>query len=150
MKKIVVSILILLGLYTAWTQPKAVLSESSATQKQTTVDIDQTDQIMAAYRAKQSDIQVLSQGSVVKLLKDDDQGSRHQKFILKLNTGHTLLVAHNIDLSSRISELKVGDTVRFYGEYEWRPEGGVIHWTHRDPQKRHIDGWLEHQHIRYE
>jgi hypothetical protein len=77
-------------------------------------------------------------------LPDDTQGSRHQKFILKLNSGQTILIAHNIDIAPRISTLKVGDHINFYGEYEWNPEGGVVHWTHRDPSGGHEGGWLNH------
>jgi hypothetical protein len=35
--------------------------------------------------------------------------------------------------------------VAFRGEYEWNPEGGIIHWTHHDPGGRHAGGWLKHK-----
>jgi len=38
----------------------------------------------------------------------------------------------------------MGDSVGFYGEYEWNSKGGVIHWTHLDPSGQHIAGWLKH------
>lgn len=81
---------------------------------------------------------------MIKLLADDLKGSRHQRFILKLNTGQTLLVAHNIDLAPRIDNLSEGDEISFYGEYEWNDRGGVIHWTHYDPKGKHTAGWLVH------
>ncbi|EJL6293414.1 DUF3465 domain-containing protein [Vibrio cholerae] len=100
--------------------------------------------LQQAYQSQQSDLQVQGFGQLVKVLPDDNDGSRHQKFILKLNSGQTLLVAHNIDLAPRIPNLKVGDIVEFYGEYEWNKKGGVLHWTHKDPQNRHAHGWLKH------
>lgn len=98
-----------------------------------------------AYKSHQSDIQVTGIGEVIKLLPQDNQGSRHQKFIVRLNSGQTLLVSHNIDLAPKIESLTIGDTVEFYGEYEWNDKGGVIHWTHRDPNGRHTHGWLKHR-----
>ncbi|EGR2479933.1 DUF3465 domain-containing protein, partial [Vibrio cholerae] len=98
--------------------------------------------LQQAYKSQQSDLQVQGFGKVVKVLPDDNDGSKHQKFILKLNSGQTLLVAHNIDLAPRIPNLQVGDSVEFYGEYEWNKKGGVLHWTHKDPQNRHAHGWL--------
>ena len=99
----------------------------------------------AAFANRQSDIQVQGQGIVIRMLKDDLDGSRHQRFILELDTGQDLLIAHNIDIAPRITGLEKGDTVEFYGEYEWNSKGGVIHWTHHDPNHRHIDGWLKHR-----
>jgi len=97
-----------------------------------------------AFENEQSDIQVEGEGTVWKTLPDDNKGTRHQRFILKLSSGQTLLVAHNIDLADKIKGLKKGDKVAFYGEYEWSEQGGVIHWTHHDPSGRHTDGWLKH------
>lgn len=101
--------------------------------------------IAQAFQQRKSNVQVESLGQVIAILPDDNEGSRHQKFLLKLDNGITILIAHNIDLAPRIDNLKKGDTVAFYGEYEYSDKGGVVHWTHHDPRKRHIDGWLKYQ-----
>lgn len=66
-----------------------------------------------------SNLQVRASGQVVAVLADDNEGSRHQKFILKLSNGQTVLVAHNVDLAPRIANIAKGDTVEFFGEYEY-------------------------------
>lgn len=105
----------------------------------------QASSLQEAYKNRKSDIQVQGSGTVIRILKDDNTGSRHQKFILKLTFDQTILIAHNIDLAPRISSINKGDTVQFYGEYEWTNKGGVVHWTHRDPKGHHINGWLKHK-----
>lgn len=97
-----------------------------------------------AFATETSNLQVEGQGKVTKILPSDIDDTQHQKFILRLNTGQTLLIAHNIDIAPRIDNLKTGDSVSFYGEYEWNELGGVLHWTHRDPDNQHINGWLKH------
>lgn len=97
-----------------------------------------------AYLKKQESVQVSGSGTVIKLLPDDLKGSRHQKFILKISQDLTILIAHNIDLAPKIETLKKGDQISFSGEYEYNNRGGVVHWTHHDPGKRHQDGWLKH------
>jgi hypothetical protein len=87
---------------------------------------------------------VTGRGTVTRVLSDDRDGSPHQRFILMLPSGQTLLIAHNIALAERVP-LKKGDVVQFKGEYEWNPEGGVVHWTHDDPRGRHDAGWLRYE-----
>lgn len=97
-----------------------------------------------AFRERRSNLQVAGEGIVIRILPDDRDGSRHQRFILRLSSGQTLLIAHNIDLAPRVSSLSNGDVVEFNGEYEWNEQGGIIHWTHHDPDGRHEGGWLRH------
>ncbi len=97
-----------------------------------------------------SNVQVYGNGIVISMLSDDLSGSRHQRFIIELNSNQTLLVSHNIDLAPRINDLSLGDHVEFFGEYEWNNEGGVIHWTHHDPDRIHVDGWILHNYVIYQ
>ena len=103
------------------------------------------DSVLASVFEKHaSNIQVEGQGTVARILPDDNDGSRHQRFIVRLSSGQTILIAHNIDLAPRVSSLNEGDVVSFSGEYEWHPKGGVVHWTHRDSDGRHPAGWIRH------
>lgn len=108
------------------------------------------DAITRAFQQRADEVQVHGKGTVFKLLSDDRDGSRHQRFLVRLQSGITLLVAHNIDLAARIDTLESGDKVEFSGLYEWNQKGGVLHWTHHDPQGRHQGGWIKHEGKRYQ
>lgn len=109
------------------------------------------DQVLAAaFEGRRSDVQVRGGGHITRLLPDDNNGSRHQRFIVRLASGQTLLIAHNIDLADRIASLQTGDYVEFNGEYAWTAQGGVIHWTHRDPRGSHVAGWIKHNDRTYQ
>lgn len=130
--------------YSVWQEQRDNIAPSSS--QSNTQSAVAGDQLLAqAFRNQQSDVQVQGQGVVSKLLPDDLKGSRHQRFIVKLASGQSLLVAHNIDLAPKITQLREGDTIEFYGEYEWNNKGGVLHWTHHDPRNKHVGGWLKHQ-----
>jgi len=103
-----------------------------------------------AFLARESNVEVAGEGAVTKILADDKSGGRHQRFIIKLTGGQTLLIAYNIDLAPRIDSLQIGDSIKFYGEYLWNEKGGIVHWMHRDPQGKHEAGWIEYKGRRYE
>ncbi|MBK9387801.1 MAG: DUF3465 domain-containing protein [Planctomycetes bacterium] len=105
--------------------------------------------ILDAFAAKRSNLLVEVRGRVKRKLADDTEGSPHQKWILTLAGGHTVLVAHNLDLAPRVP-LEAGDELLVRGEYEYSREGGVLHWTHDDPARKHPGGWVELRGQRYE
>jgi len=111
---------------------------------------DQDQAIEAAFLNQRNNVQVRGQGIVTRLLADDLRGSRHQRFLVELKSGQTLLISHNIDLAPRIKDIQTGDPVAFYGEYEFNTKGGVIHWTHHDPKGRHPGGWIKHKGVTYQ
>jgi len=94
---------------------------------------------------QRSGVMVESEGVVTKVLRDDLEGSRHQRFIVRLPSGNTVLISHNIDLAPRIETLLAGDSVVFRGQYEWNNKGGVVHWTHHDPSGDRPGGWIRHE-----
>ena len=112
--------------------------------------VNDIDKISRAYDNHISDIQVIGIGVIIRILDDDIKGIQHQRFIIELLSGQTLLISHNIDLAPRINTLMIGNEIVFYGEYEWNEEGGVVHWTHHDPQEEHISGWLIYTGYKYE
>ncbi len=83
-------------------------------------------------------------GFVRRLLTDDDDGSRHQRFVIQLSNRQTLLIAHNVDVAARIP-LSLGDRIRFRGVYEWNDLGGLVHWTHHDPLGVEDGGWIRYR-----
>lgn len=119
----------------------------AASQYQPNTENTQAEEVSIAelYQQQKSDVQIEVTATVSRLLGDDNEGSRHQRFIVEFEDGHTLLVTHNIDLAPRINSLNVGDEVTIYGEYEWNNKGGVMHWTHHDPANRHPHGWIRHK-----
>ncbi len=113
-------------------------------------DVRQTENhVDQLFRDRISDVMVTLTGPVDRILPDDHEGSRHQRFIIRTPSGRTVLIAHNIDLARRVP-LEIGDTVTVRGEYEWSDRGGTMHWTHHDPRQWREGGWIEHHGVRYE
>ncbi len=103
----------------------------------------QSGPVASAFANRRSNLVLTDRGRVIKVLSDDLKGDRHQRFLVQMANGPSILIAHNIDLAPRVRGLREGDQVRFKGEYEWTDKGGVVHWTHHDPAGRHPGGWIE-------
>ena len=151
-RTILLSALILAVIYFGFSQPESVVLHNLVETSQNRVETSQNsdDTLASAFNNRTNNLQVEGQGTVIKILPEDLAGTRHQKVIIRLSSGQTLLIAHNIDLASRVISLTKGDKIFFYGQYEWNPKGGTIHWTHHDPAGRHTAGWIEHNGIRYQ
>lgn len=108
-----------------------------------------TGAVATAYQQRRSNVILEDAGRIVKVLPDDNKGSRHQRFLVDMGT-NTILIAHNIDLAPRVIDIREGAQIRFKGEYEFNNKGGVVHWTHHDPGGRHEGGFLEYQGQRYQ
>lgn len=97
-----------------------------------------------AFAERRSNVIVQGTGVVTRLLSDDRHGDRHQRFLLEVAGGQSLLIVHNIDVAPRL-DVEVGDRVEFAGEYDWNSQGGLVHWTHRTAEGPHPHGWLKHR-----
>lgn len=144
--------LVLLGLVVIWGQDwlaTGALENSAKSESSQSSSASSGDQrIDELFEDQRSDVMVTVEGIIDRVLEDDKEGSRHQRFIVRLGSRRTLLVAHNIDLADRVP-LAQGDAVVVRGEYEWNDRGGLLHWTHHDPGGRRPGGWIEFNGTRY-
>lgn len=129
--------------------PSATASGAAPSNTSAGADTDDAKFVEKLFAQERSGVMVTVRAEVVHILPDDNEGSRHQRFLIELSPERTLLVAHNIDLAERVP-LDEGDTILLRGQYEWNEKGGVVHWTHHDPGNRREGGWIEHAGVRYE
>lgn len=101
-----------------------------------------------ALREERSGVWLEVEAPIVKVLDDDRHPPRHQRILLDMGRRRTLLLTHNIDLAPRVPA-SAGDVLRIRGRFEWNKKGGVIHWTHHDPQGRKPGGWVDLDGERY-
>lgn len=148
MKRLLVAVavvLVCLVAVTQWGWPSTPAPNKTGVDQEA-ASVANTDADFArAFADRAGGLELEGQGTVSKLLADDTDGDRHQRFVVRLDSGQTLLVAHNIDVAPRVSALRLGDTVSFKGEYEWNEQGGIMHWTHHDPTGNHAAGWIRHE-----
>jgi len=109
---------------------------------------DDSAMIERAYADHISNI-VVETDAVVTLIKPDlEDLERSQVFVVTLDNGHRVEVMHNLDVAQGVP-VRRGAKIRVRGEYDWTPQGGVIHWTHNDPTGQREGGWIEYEGKRY-
>ncbi len=151
MKHTTLVLLFILSLLVACKQSTSSVSAAGDAAISTEINVDENNStLIDAFKNKKSDIFVEGAGVVKKLLADDNKGSRHQKFLVSISPEQTLLFAHNIDLAPRVENLQIGDAITFKGDYVYNPKGGVMHWTHHDPDGKQQGGWIKHNGKLYE
>ncbi|MDE3112955.1 MAG: DUF3465 domain-containing protein [Chloroflexota bacterium] len=104
-----------------------------------------------AFAQRRSNVEVTATGRVERLLADERGASgMHQRFIVTLDGAtQTVLVDNNVTIGER-APLAAGDAATIHGEYVWNAEGGLIHFTHHDPEHTHEGGWIEVRGTRYQ
>jgi hypothetical protein len=104
----------------------------------------------AAFHDHSTNVELTASGTVARVLADDTQGLKHQRFVLRMPSGLTVLVAHDIDEAPRVPDLRAGQPLLAHGEYVWNAQGGIVHWTHHDSSGRHAPGWIDYDGRRYQ
>jgi hypothetical protein len=107
-----------------------------------------SDMIRRAYESRESNVWVEAPARVTRLLPDGEDLGHFQEFRVELENGHVLRVMHDLDRAQRVP-FSAGSQIRIRGEYDWSPEGGVIHWTHIDQSGERDGGWILYEGRRY-
>lgn len=102
-----------------------------------------------AHRYRQTGFMAEVEGTVARILMDDREDRRNQKFTIRLTNGQMLLVIHDQEVAGRVP-VSVGDTVLVRGEYVWTETGGTLRHTQRDYSTQRLHGWIDHQGERYD
>jgi len=100
--------------------------------------------VCALYASGTSGAEVLAEGTVVaELGTSNGPSGEHEGFLLRLTRQCDLMlrVETNVDITGPVP-LRPGETVIVKGQFEDDPTGGVIHWTHHDPEGRHVAGYV--------
>lgn len=86
---------------------------------------------------------IVKKAQVIKLLRNDNKGAKHQRWIIQIENGVTITIVHNIDIAEKVP-VSPGDIIEAAGELIFgdRKKDPILHWTHADPNKKYIDGYI--------
>jgi hypothetical protein len=87
----------------------------------------------SAFQTHRSKLWLTVSAHVTRDLADAHGTYTHQRFIVTCSGGFTLLIVNDISIGER-APAHIGDTVTVRGQYIWNDQGGLIHFTHHDPE----------------
>lgn len=107
--------------------------------------------VQNAFERRAENVELTASGAIDRVLSDQDGPSGpHERFIVRLSdVGLTLLVEHNLSIAPRVP-VAVGEAVLVHGEYVWNAQGGLLHFTHHDPDGSHEGGYVVYGGKRYD
>ncbi|NUN05797.1 MAG: DUF3465 domain-containing protein [Bdellovibrio sp.] len=79
--------------------------------------------------------------TVTKVLPNDEDGRKHQKWMVRLSNGNTMQAVYNSDMCPEVP-VKVGDVIAMGGMFLWTNSGPMLHWLHHDPRGNRPDGYV--------
>lgn len=123
-------------------------NSSNGAESASVQSIDQS-QLLQAQANQAKKVEIIFSARVKKILPDDTKGLPHQRLLLAVENGSTVLLAHDIKYAPKVP-VQVGDMLVVKGEYIWNRKGGVVHWTHHSDTPRHEGGYIEFGGQRYE
>lgn len=108
------------------------------------------ERLLNAFEQGRTGVWVSGHGIVAQLIGDETvSGERHQRMVVNVDGRLDLIVRHSTEQSERIPVAQ-GDTVAFQGRYEWSGRGGVVGFTHHDPEQPGDGGWIRYQGTTYD
>ena len=118
-------------------QPSAVASDNSAARR--------------AFAGHTDGVELTITGTVDRVLSDQSGPSGpHERFVVALaDVTMTVLVEHNLSIAPRVP-VAAGEAVVVHSEYIWNAQGGLVHFTHHDPDRSHEGGYILYAGKRYD
>lgn len=106
--------------------------------------------LLNAFEQGRTGVWISGHGTVAQLIGDETiAGEVHQRMVVNVADSLDLIVRHTVENSERVPVAQ-GDTVAFQGRYEWNGRGGVVGFTHHDPEQPGGGGWVRHEGTTYD
>lgn len=92
------------------------------------------------FRDRRDGVWITVAARVERALPDSRSRYRHQRFILRCPSGQTLLIVNDVSIGQRVP-VALGRRAVVRGQFIWNALGGLIHFTHHDPEGGQ-GGWI--------